>query len=777
VLVERFKNSPGRARTLFGARWLMQQFGYDPDFAGTTGNSPAAIGNRIGLAVLAAALNDGANEANAYADATGYVRQNEPLVVTQPGAVMADPSRWQPLALRQSITQNGIPLPDGIQSFVGVNARNTTPFALAKPTPITIALDPGPPPQFGSATHAAYIQQALDVIQMSALLDPADAALVDISPGTSLNNPLGTNNGTGRATNPSTGRPYAPNVVKRGDYARVLTEFWADGPSSETPPGHWNVVFNQVTDSPFTERRFGGSGPALSSLEWDVRGYLALNGAMHDAACAAWTLKRHYDSARPISIIRCLGGLGQSSDPAAPSYHPQGLPLMPNLIEVVTAQSSAAGQRHAHLAHRIGKIAIRAWHGNPADAKNQIGGVGWILAEQWVPYQLPTFVSPAFPGYVSGHSTFSRAAAEVLTLLTGSPFFPGGLGEYTFKKDEFLTVELGPSADVALQWATYYDAADQAGLSRIFGGIHPSVDDFTGRRLGSRIGFDAFLKAQAMRRAAAPVAGLINVSSRSRAGAGDNVVIVGFVVDGSTPRTTLLRGIGPALLNHGVAADRCDPDPSIELHRASDDAIVLRNDNWSVGPRSAQVSARASAIGAFPLAINGADAADIIDLAPGGYSVVVRSATPEKRGIQLAEIYGEGLTNLSTRATVGSGDTVLIAGFVLDAPEPTPLLLRGIGPALSTFGVNGALARPQLAIFRSRPGGETEVVATNQGWSDGDKASLVQGAAARAGAFPLVFGSKDAALFVQLSAGAYSVVLGSADTTEGVALLEIYHVK
>src|SRR5262249_61060861 len=103
---------------------------------------------------------------------------------------------------------------------------------------------------------------------------------------------------------------------------------------------------------------------------------------------------------------------------------------------------------------------------------------------------------PAFPGYNSGHSPFSRAAAEVLTRFTGSAYFPGGIGEFVAHANSFLTVEKGPSADVALQWATYYDAADEAGQSRIFGGIHIQADDFTGRVGGSQAGIGAYDKAE-----------------------------------------------------------------------------------------------------------------------------------------------------------------------------------------------------------------------------------------------------------------------------------------
>ena len=122
--------------------------------------------------------------------------------------------------------------------------------------------------------------------------------------------------------------------------------------------------------------------------------------------------------------------------------------------------------------------------------------MGWILAENWWPYQRPTFVTPPFAGYISGHSTFSRAAAEVMTLLTGDEYFPGGLGEFHAPKNEFLVFEEGPSVDVILQWATYQDASDQPSLSRIWGGIHPPVADIPGRLIGRRIGVDAFHLAE-----------------------------------------------------------------------------------------------------------------------------------------------------------------------------------------------------------------------------------------------------------------------------------------
>jgi len=316
---------------------------------------------------------------------------------------------------------------------------------------------------------------------------------MDISPRAIGANGLGSNDGLGHPLNPVTGQPYAAHTVLAGDFYRTIAEFWADGPASETPPGHWNVIANAVSDQLAPNLRVGGSGPVVDRLQWDVKVYLALNGAVHDAAIAAWGLKGRYDGIRPISMIRYMASLGQSSDPSGAAYNKEGLPLVPGLIELIT--DTRVGAPMAGLAGHEGEIAVRAWPGNPADPKTQYSPVRWILGTAWVPYQLPTFVTPAFQGYISGHSTFSRAAAEVLTAITGSEYFPGGLSEWTVKRGSFK-FELGPSADIVLRWATYYDAADQAGQSRLYGGIHVQADDFTGRIVGSTCGKDAWALAR-----------------------------------------------------------------------------------------------------------------------------------------------------------------------------------------------------------------------------------------------------------------------------------------
>jgi hypothetical protein len=484
LLLHRYSYASGLQETFDELVSTLEGLCYRIDFVNAEGDSPAAVGNRIAAAYIARGREDGAKEELRYADPT-YKPANPPLVVEEPGTQMRDPSSWQPLALARIVAQNGTPQPGSVQSFVGPHWGHVEGFALPA-SDTGVPIDPGPPPRLDVAdgraeSHrprrqsrhglgrrrqvGAFERDALAVIRRSAQLDPHDGVSIDIGPGARGANSLGANDGRGHNVNPATGRPYAPNVVPRGDFARALAEYWADGPRSETPPGHWNSVANEVSDSLGLARRIGGRGRPVDRLEWDVKLYLALNGAVHDAAVAAWGLKGHYDSARPISMIRYLGARDL-------------LPMVPGLVE-----------------RRRGETFIRAWAGFPKHPATQASGVRWIRAVDWVPYQLPTFVTPAFAGYVSGHSTFSRAAAEVLTAFTGSSFFPGGLYEVPVPRGA-LKIEQGPSRDVTLQWATYLDAADAAGTSRLWMGIHVPPDDLAGRRVGAQCGKAAWERAQ-----------------------------------------------------------------------------------------------------------------------------------------------------------------------------------------------------------------------------------------------------------------------------------------
>jgi hypothetical protein len=496
LLRERYAYSVTASNTLFGLNQYFVSLGYDTNNNSFDTSTPAGVGNSIHSYVSNYFIMDGARQLNAYADAPanegGYVALNNPLVVGLAGNPnFVSLGHWQPLAIANAVDQNGFPM-GPIQPFVGGQWLGVRPFAHKRDNATLPWIDPGVPPTLFSGNDGLCRAEILDVIRASGELTPDDGVTMDISPAGWGNNPLGSNGGTGRSQNPFTALPYTPNVVKRGDFSRVLAEFWADGPQSETPPGHWNVLANFVADNTNFVKRIGGVGPVVDDLEWDVKTYFAMNGALHDAACAAWSLKRYYDSPRPISLIRWMGSWGQCTDLFGASYSPNGLPLESNVCEVVTVTTMSG----RHLGFAPGQIVIRAWPGQPANPATQYSGVRWVSPSVWQPYQRTNFVTPAFPGYISGHSSFSRAAAEVLSAITGSPFFPGGLGTYTCPATNFLSFERGPSQTLQLQWATYYDAADQAGLSRIWGGIHVSVDDLTGRVVGSQCGSNAWSLAR-----------------------------------------------------------------------------------------------------------------------------------------------------------------------------------------------------------------------------------------------------------------------------------------
>jgi hypothetical protein len=489
---------------------FMTALGYDPSNVSRDTNTPAGVGNSVYDAVSAWFLEDGsrqtagtpfptANPPIAYPDyPVGHPRRygfsNPPMNPFLHGIddgtnnTIVDVNLWQRLVVANSIDQNGFPQ-NPLQGYLGAQWLWVRAFSLSRVDPDRPWIDPGPPPFLGTATDVEFKENLVAVIRASSQLTTEDGVTIDISPASIGNNTLGASDGQGYLTNPVTGEPYVPAMVLRGDYTRALTEFWADGPSSETPPGHWNSIANHVSDD-MPVKRIGGTGPEVDRLEWDVKLYFTLNSAVFDAGCAAWSVKRYYNGWRPISAIRYCGGAGQSSDPGLPSYHTNGLPLVPDLIELVTDDTVASGR---HFGLTPGKIAVLSWPGQPEFPEDETSGVRWVHAEDWMTYQKKTFVTPGFPGYISGHSTFSRAAAEAMTAFTGTPWFPHGLGTYTLPK---LVNEAGPTQPVTLQWASYYDAADEVGLSRIWGGIHPPADDFAGRRVGSQVGQSAWALAR-----------------------------------------------------------------------------------------------------------------------------------------------------------------------------------------------------------------------------------------------------------------------------------------
>ena len=274
----------------------------------------------------------------------------------------------------------------------------------------------------------------------------------------------------------------------------------------------------------------------------------------------------------------------------------------------------------------------------------------------------------------------------------------------------------------------------------------------------------------------APVSRLVNLSARSLAGAGERVTIAGFVITGDMPKPMLLRAIGPGLAAFGVPGTVAVP--TLELFQRGQTTPLARNVGWSGSGAADALAASAARVGAFALTSGSADSALIATLAPGAYSAVIGSADT-RVGVGLVEAYdlstaapGQRISNLSIRAFAGSDADTLIAGLVVEGTTPQRYLIRAVGPGLTAFGVAGALARTQLAVFS----GTTEI-ARNVGWSASTDAAAIALAASQAGAFALAAGSADSALLITLAPGAYTAQVSGPAGSTGVALVEVYEVR
>lgn len=291
-------------------------------------------------------------------------------------------------------------------------------------------------------------------------------------------------------------------------------------------------------------------------------------------------------------------------------------------------------------------------------------------------------------------------------------------------------------------------------------------DRFRRRLPGPWFAGAAWLALAAAAPAAEPAsARLVNIATRVAVGGTAGTPIPGFVVGGTGAKPVLVRAVGPALAGFGVGGVLADP----RLTVLAGTATVAANDNWLAADAATMTGA-----GAFALPAGSRDAAAVATLAPGAYTVPVAGADATG-GVALVEVYdaapagGSFLVNASTRAHVGTGDAVLIPGFVIAGPGAVRLLVRAVGPTLASFGVANSLADPTLTLFRAGA-----PLATNDNWSAGANAAEIAAAATAFGAFALPAGSRDAALVVTLPAGAYSAVVSGVGGSSGTALVEIY---
>ena len=361
----------------------MRRSGFDPADRSTDLTTPQGIGNVAANAVIASRRFDGANQygdlnPGPYSDYTGYAARNPPMPFCNPLTVgpcapnTTDLYHWQPLVSNTGRTQR----------FVAPHWERVRPFALPSASIFDDRPDIAPLPNY---------------LQGPGRLEADVAQMIQISGALSAQQ-------------------------------KLIVEYWADGPDTELPPGHWSLFAQFVS-----QRDNHG-------IDQDVKLFFAMQNASFDAGIVAWHLKRKHDGVRPITPVRVL----------------------------------KQGQQ------------IFAW-GGPGQPN------GWIPGEKWSPYNPGSNLTPAFPGYVSGHSTFSAASAAVLQAFTGSDRF----GYATVIPPNFGRVELGvPQVPTELSYPTFTDAVQEAGASRLYAGIHFADDNTVGQGIGYLVGLAAWYKAQ-----------------------------------------------------------------------------------------------------------------------------------------------------------------------------------------------------------------------------------------------------------------------------------------
>ena len=261
---------------------------------------------------------------------------------------------------------------------------------------------------------------------------------------------------------------------------------------------------------------------------------------------------------------------------------------------------------------------------------------------------------------------------------------------------------------------------------------------------------------------------LINLATRGIVD-GEATLVSGLSVPSGAAKRYLIRGVGPTLALFGVADALTDPVLRVY---DSNGAEVVRNQDWRTHPDRAAFVAATAGAGAFPLSESSRDAAIIVTLDPGTYTVDVASERGG-RGAALAEVYAldqeSVLANLSTRAWLGASES-LIGGVTITGTSPRRLLIRAIGPSLTQFGITNALSDPALAVYAGQ-----FLLAANDDWSSASNAAEVAELAAASGAFPLAAGARDAALLIDVPPGAYTVhAIGKAES--GTTLIEVYDV-
>jgi hypothetical protein len=272
---------------------------------------------------------------------------------------------------------------------------------------------------------------------------------------------------------------------------------------------------------------------------------------------------------------------------------------------------------------------------------------------------------------------------------------------------------------------------------------------------GNYSGYSSVVSATTLPTAgASPV--LSNISTRGPVLTGDNVMIGGFIISGSTPKTVLIRARGPSMAAYGVPGLLADP--VVDLYSGT--TVIASNNDWNGATNAAQIQAT----GLAPT--NALESAILTTLSPGAYTAIVRGLGGSN-GVGIVEVMAidnpaSPLINFSTRGQVQTGDNVMIGGFIISGSTPKTVLIRARGPSMAAYGVPGLLADPVVDLYSG-----STVIASNDDWNDATNAAQIQAT----GLAPT--DALESAILITLNPGAYTAIVHGFNGSTGVGIVEV----
>jgi hypothetical protein len=631
----------------------------------------------------------------------------------------------------------------------------------------------------------------------------------------------------------SSGTPTFTGTAEPNSYITVATSTWrtsgwqvgSDGHfsiqpfSPPLPPGTYTFFFTATDDASNTSSQsapvtitvtypekpaapiiasvdaFGtisGTAPSGTYIYIFEDGNFSSIGSTATNADGTWSTRPLYSTNHPstwtVTAVAYVGSNGVS-DRSAPFTFTLGTAATRQTAPVVT-NATVAGQ----VGTPITPLQLQATNSPTAfTADASLGNYGLQLSNSGVVSGTPTQAATGVAISFTAANGAGQSAPGTLTLNLSAPSAPPPTGTKTTPTISFAS----PTSSVRVGQSIALGATSSAGLpitysvvsgdATIDGNVLTPQSTATLIVRATSAATDQYNATSTDANFGNPIpvgnSRLVNISSRLRVSANDagGASIAGFVITGSTPKQILVRGVGPSLSRFGITAPLAAPQ--LKLYDGKN-AVIATNAGWA---DDARITTAGTAVGAFPLTAGSNDAALLMTLSPGTYTTQIQGSAS---GTALIEIYDvaanvanptKQLINISTRGTVGSGDDVLIGGFVVSGDQPKRVLIRGIGPGLGAFGVSGTLSDPAISLYDAKQ----LLVAKNDNWGTPQpltaaqvlgSASDIATAGTAAGAFPLQSGSTDAVLLLTLNPGAYSAVVTGVNGASGAAMVEIYEV-